>query len=281
MRLETVSSRFDRTPMWDAYTGQLLAGRCQMTAWDNPRRDGLTTIRRTLSMKNSTRLPARRALLIGGLAWIVARFDNVDTWGRHVSRDGYIAQQAMLGKVGSTDEVLLNTCTRSYLSRVWVKDVKDISTTSEAQGQYYVYFTETEQVTEGEFVFVDSRWHLVRNIISGTAGFMVAECNELEADCITEVELQAEGAYDPVTETYSDLTNRVLYAIRTTWKDDYTNDLASNEKEQIGDVRLRFSSGDADLIKLESRLTIQGKLWQVTGIEPRKGGAVSVSLRRV
>ena len=43
MDLVAVSRRFDMTPLWDAYTGEKLSATCQVTVWDNPRRDGLTS----------------------------------------------------------------------------------------------------------------------------------------------------------------------------------------------------------------------------------------------
>lgn len=281
MDLVRVSRRFDQTPMWDAYTGQKLAAQCQMTAWDNPRRDGLTTIRRTLSVAGNCRFPRRHAVIIGGLPWLISRLDNPDLWGTKINRDGYVAQQALLGINATTAEMLTETGTPTYLSRVWVKDVKDISTTSEAQGQYYVYFTQAEPVQESEFLYVDGRWHLVRNIVSGTAGLMIAECNELEADCVVQVKLQTPGAYNPVTETYDAAAEVVLKAIWLEWRDDYRHGLPSHEAEQTGDERLRFQAADAHHIRGDTRLELRGVTWQVTDIEPRLHGAVSAAIRRV
>jgi hypothetical protein len=281
MGLEHVSARFDRSPMWDAYTGKRLKAKCQMTSWDSPRRDGLTTIRRTLSMAAQCKLPERHAVVVGGQAWIVSPLHNPDTWGGHTSRVGYIAQAAVQGVAANTVQVLSGGGTEVYLSRVWVKDVKDITTTSEAQGQYYVYFARGEPVTEGGFVYIDGRWHVVRNIIAGTAGLMVAECNELEPDCITDVETISDSAYDPVTETYTPAAAQTFPVIRMAWRDDYAHHLPSRENEQIGDTRLRVRESDKHFIRQDGRLKFDGVLWQVVEIGRRRDGSVSVTVRRV
>lgn len=153
MELAAVASRFDSTPMWDAYTGQKLKGCCQVSIWDNPRRDGLTTVRRTISMADKVALPARMTLIIGGQVWLVGQVVNPDTWGADVTRKGYVTQMAMLGRVGSTKAVLENSTVPVYVSRLWTRDVKDISSTSSGQGQYGIYFTKGESVREGEFIY--------------------------------------------------------------------------------------------------------------------------------
>lgn len=281
MKLKAVAKRFDLTPMWDAYTGQKLKAKCQVTAWDSPRRDGLTTVRRTLSMARGAQLPTRGAVVIGGDAWIVARDPSPDTFGYDVVRMGYVAQQAHIGKVGQTADVLDGTAKEVFLSRVWVKDVKDITTTSEAQGQYYVYFTEGEPVKQGQFLFIDGLWHICRNILTSAAGFMVAECNELEPDCVIDVHLVTQGRYNPITERHEQAAPEVLKGILLGWRDDYVHELASAAKEQVGDVRIRFRAGDSGSLKMTSRMTHDGDEWQVVSMTERNDGSVSVVWRRV
>lgn len=281
MELHNVAARFDLTPMWDAYSGKLLKAKCQITAWDNTRRDGMTTVRRTLFVKQGTKFPRRHTVVVGGQAWILARLENLDTWGRHNTRIGYVAQYADLGRVGQTDEVLQDKCEEVYVSRVWVKDVKDISTTSEAQGQYYIYFTHGENIKEGGFVFVMNRWHIVRNLITGTAGLMIAECNELESDCLTEIHVINSGVYNPVSETYDNAQELKIKALTLEWKDDYTHELPSREKEEVGDKRLRISSQDAAFINEATQFKWKDVLWQVSNIETRRDKSLSVAIRRV
>ena len=281
MRLEKVSERFDKTSMWDAYTGQLLSARCQVTTWDTPRRDGMTTIRRTLYMSNRFQLPPRGAVIIGGDVWIISPLNNIDTWGNHISRKGFVAQYAKLGAAASATQLLEDKPVDVYLSRVWVKDTKDIVNTSEGQGQYYIYYVQGEPVFEGGFILSDGRWHIVKNIITGTAGLMIAECNELEQDCIVEVQVTGESIYNPVTETYETLGQRTIKALLLDWREDYTHVLPSFESEQVGDKRLRIPAYNAKLVKFDSVLTIKGLQYRVTGLDSRADSSVSVAIRRV
>lgn len=281
MRLEQVSRFFDRTPMWDAYTGQKLRAKCQVVAWDSPRRDGLTTLRRTFYMRYGSLLPTRRAVVVGGEAWLVATDPSGDSFGAAVTRVGYVAQQAHLGKAGTTAEVLANGGTAVYLSRVWIKDVKDITTTSESQSQYYIYFTPGEPVQVGQFLQVDGQWHICRNILSGAAGLMVAECNELEPDCFVSVRIPSTGTWDPITETYIGGSDLTLQALLLNWRDDYTHELPSFDKEQVGDIRLRFAPADAVHLKQDTRIEFRGDKWQLASQTKRSDDSVSAVFRRV
>lgn len=279
MDLVSASRRFDMTPMWDAYTGTLLPTKCQVTVWDNPRRDGLTTLRRTLSMAHAVKLPERRTLIIGGQVWLVSSFYNPDTWEKDVNRKGYVAQLAELGLVATTSQVLDGAGEGIYMSRVWVKDVKDITTSSEFQSQYYIYFTYGEPFAEGEFAFIKDRWHIIRNIYTATAGFMIAECNELEPDCLTKLQVDV-GVYDPVSETTApDI--QVIPAIQLDWRDDYVNSLPSAEPQQVGDVRFRTSEQYAHLLSEGVVVQFQNVDWKLVRVEHKNLGAVSVVLRKV
>lgn len=279
MDLVAVSRRFDMTPLWDAYTGEKLSATCQVTVWDNPRRDGLTTLRRTLSMAYSVELPARHTLIIGGQVWIVSAYSNPDTWEKDVSRKGYVAQLAELGRISRTSQLLDGSGEYVYMSRVWVKDVKDITTSSEFQSQYYIYFTKGENFEEGEFAFIKDRWHIIRNVYTSTAGFYIAECNELEPECIFSLSVDV-GDYDPVSETTTkDI--RQIPVIKLDWRDDYTNSLPSAEPQQVGDIRFRTSQEYAEYLEKAVEVYFEGAKWKLVRVEHRNHGAISVVVRKV
>ncbi|PJO10753.1 hypothetical protein CRG49_000605 [Neisseria sp. N95_16] len=267
--------------MWDAYTGQKLRAKCQVTPWDTPRRDGMTTIRRTLFVKAGTVFPYRGAVVVAGQVWIISRLNNPDTWGENIAREGYVAQYARVGRLADTQAMIDNTGYPLYLSRVWVKDVKDITTTSEAQGQYYIYFTHAEPVKVGGFILSDDRWHIVRNIINGTAGLRVAECNELEEDCIVDVAIHLAGEYDPVSETYTDSERVNFKSILMNWRDDYYHSMPSREPEQVGDMRLRIPPEHTDLVTEDTRLHLKGYEWKVVESRLHEDGSESAVIRRI
>lgn len=283
MKFESVSRKFDNTLMWDAYNGRLLKYRCQITPWDAPRRDGLTTVRRTISVDAGFVPPKRRGIIAAKQFWIISDFPAHDTWNGNVHRAGYIIQHAAPVEVFDTETLLASDgIGRDTLaSRVWVKDVKDISQESEMQSQYLIYFAVGEDIAESDFVMVSGRLHIVRNLYESAAGFLVAECNELEEDCIVGVSLVSTGRYNPVTEAYEDALGADFPAVRMHWKDDYANHLPSFIKEEVGDRRLRLSREHAPLVKMDSKLDFDGHRWAVTGLDSRKDGAVSVSVRRV
>lgn len=283
MKFESVSRKFDNTLMWDAYSGKPLKFRCQITAWDAPRRDGLTTVRRSMSVDAGFIPPSRRGIIAARQFWIMSHQPAHDTWNGNVHRAGYILQQATPADIFNTEDLLSSDGrgTVSLASRVWVKDVKDITTESEQQSQYLIYFAVGESVRESDFVMISERLHIVRNLYESAAGFLTAECNELEPDCIVGVSLVSKGHYNPVKETYEDTLGENFPAVRMNWKDDYSNHMPSFSKEEVGDKRLRISREHSQFVKMESRLHFDGNYWTVTGIDKRLDGAVSVSVRRV
>lgn len=281
MRLSDVARRFDTVPMWDAYNGKKLAHGCQVTAWDSPRRDGLTTVRRTLSTRYGVTLPKRSALIIGAEAWIIARDPSNDSFGKHVSRVGYIAQQAREGKVANATMFANGSGTPTYLSRVWVKDTKDLESSSEVQSQYLIYYAHGENVKQGDFLYADDTWHVCRNTYFSTAGFMVAECNELEGSGVIEVELITQGKWNYVTETHEDEIRETINAVQLSWKDDYITEMPSAEKEMVGDLRLRFGEDEAERIFMDTRIQYNGDTWQAVRMEKRPDGSLSVVFRTI
>lgn len=278
MQLKDVARRFDTTPIFEAYTGEIWPHRCQVTLWDNPRRDGLTTLRRTISGGKGFTLPPRRAVVIGEKAWIVGTYAHPDTFDADIVREGYVMQFAQLGAVGTALDFFNSTFKPVYVSRVWVKDVKDISTTSEAQSQYFIYFTEDEDVREGEFIFVHNRLHIVRNIKKEASGLWTAEANELEDEVFGEIKFPGGSTYDPITETWTGGTLNTAPAIVLKWNDDYIYDLASHEKPLVGDIRMRLRSTDTP--SLDDLITYHDLEYRVVSITPRGPDVNSVVIRR-
>ncbi len=279
MQLQYAAKRFDTTPVFDAYTGDLQPHRCQVTLWDNPRRDGLTTLRRTISAAKEFEPPPRRAVVIGKEAWIIGTYAHPDTFDADIVRRGYVMQLAQPGAVGTTKDFFDDTYEPVYVSRVWVKDVKDTSTESEAQSQYYIYFTEGENVQEGEFIFVHDRLHIVRNVKKEASGLWAAEANELEYNTFGKLEIDSQQVFDPVTETYTGGAPREVKAIVLKWNDDYQYELPSHTKFEVGDVRVRILGTDTPT--LDQTVTFEGQKFRPVSITSRGAGINSVVLRRV
>ncbi len=281
MELKNVAKRFDTTPMWESYTGKKLRARCQITPWDNPRRDGLTTVRRTISVEHRTLFPLRRAIYAGGAHWIVGDKHNPDTLNNSVTRVGYIVQQAEKGLVGETSQVLENSCKPTFMSRVWVKDVKDVTITSETQSQYFIYYVPYEDILDGSFIQLNGRWHIVHNTVTGVSGLNIAYCSELERDCVHTVKITTDGEWNPITESYAAGVSVSVKCIVTTPRDDFSNQLASRVTIQLGDVRLRFQSGYSQLVDLTTTIDYLGDIWQVIGIQDRTDESFSALIRRL
>lgn len=278
MQIKDVAAKFDTTPVYDAYTGALLPYRCQVTLWDNPRRDGLTTLRRTISGGKGFQLPPRRAVVIGSQAWIGGTYMHPDTFDADVVRVGCVIQFAELGGLGTSREFLDMEPTPVYLSKVWIKDVKDISTTSESQGQYNIYYTEGENVQEGEFLYIQNRMHIVRNCMKGAGGLWIAEVNELEPECFQEISFGVEGEYDPIMDEYVGGDVKKANVIVLRWNDDYEYELPSHEKYQVGDIRMRVKVEESPVIGDD--VTYLGDVYTVVSVTERADSVNSVVIRR-
>ena len=282
MKLQNVDRFFDSTPLRDAYTNANF-GVGQLDLFDDSKRDGVTVLRRVLSVVAQWTPPPRGVLSFTGENWLVG-LSYPDVFKGQVIRKRFILHRSDgICQFLTGDELLTAGATglKAHASKAWVKDVKDISTTSDLQSQYVVYAAKSEALAQGMFVrFPDGTTLLARNSYSAVSGFRALECSELEPDALTTVQLTLQRpTYDPVLETYATVAPVAVPAIVTRFLDDYE---FRNEKMPdafIGDLRVRVRAVDAVGVQAGDSIALNSKSWKILSVDPREDSTLSMHVR--
>ena len=282
MRFPNVANYFDRTPIRDAYS-RISLGHGQLDLFDDSKRDGVTVLRRVLSTKSSWNAPLRGVVDLAGAIWMVGNAYPDQFYGAIVRKRYILHRSEGLCQFLTGNELLTAGAVgiRAHASKVWVKDTKDISTTSEQQSQYVVYAPMSEALSQGLYVrFPDGTLLLARNCFPTAAGFRALECSELEPTALTTIQMVVQRAtYDPVTETYAAVAPAPIPAVVTRFLDDYE---FRNEKMSdafVGDLRVRVRAVDAPQVRAGDTIALNAVQFNVLSVDTRADNTLSLHIR--
>ena len=282
MRFPNVANYFDRTPIRDAYS-RISLGHGQLDLFDDSKRDGVTVLRRVLSTKPSWNAPLRGVVDLAGASWMVGNAYPDQFYGAIVRKRYILHRSEGLCQFLTGNELLTAGAVgiRAHASKVWVKDTKDISTTSEQQSQYVVYAPMSEALSQGLYVrFPDGTLLLARNCFPTAAGFRALECSELEPTALTTIQMVVQRAtYDPVTETYAAVAPAPIPAVVTRFLDDYE---FRNEKMSdafVGDLRVRVRAVDAPQVRAGDTIALNAVQFNVLSVDTRADNTLSLHVR--
>jgi len=282
MRFPNVANYFDRTPIRDAYS-RISLGHGQLDLFDDSKRDGVTVLRRVLSTKSSWNAPLRGVVDLSGASWMVGNAYPDQIYGAIVRKRYILHRSEGLCQFLTGNELLTAGAVgiRAHASKVWVKDTKDISTTSEQQSQYVVYAPMSEALSQGLYVrFPDGTLLLARNCFPTAAGFRALECSELEPTALTTIQMVVQRAtYDPVTETYAAVAPAPIPAVVTRFLDDYE---FRNEKMSdafVGDLRVRVRAVDAPQVRAGDTIALNAVQFNVLSVDTRADNTLSLHVR--
>ena len=282
MRFPNVANYFDRTPIRDAYS-RISLGHGQLDLFDDSKRDGVTVLRRVLSTKSSWNAPLRGVVDLAGASWMVGNAYPDQFYGAIVRKRYILHRSEGLCQFLTGNELLTAGAVgiRAHASKVWVKDTKDISTTSEQQSQYVVYAPMSETLSQGLYVrFPDGTLLLARNCFPTAAGFRALECSELEPTALTTIQMVVQRAtYDPVTETYAAVAPAPIPAVVTRFLDDYE---FRNEKMSdafVGDLRVRVRAVDAPQVRAGDTIALNAVQFNVLSVDTRADNTLSLHVR--
>lgn len=281
MRLDTASKYFDRTLCRDAYnptTG--LTFKAQLNLFDDSMRDGTTVVRRVLSCASTVVLPTRRTTKIHDEVFIIGGVHK-DSFDGTVVRQKYVVQRCDgLALVRTADQALRTLAgTDMYASRLWVKDLKELETSSRLSAFLNIYTAPTETVPVGSFVLLGGRWHVIRNTFLGAAGFNVCEADELPPNALTTCSYSTSGVYDPATDTAIGSTTSVP-VLQHRWQDDYAYQMMAAERFDDGDVVAHISKVSIATAKAGDGLVIGALAYRLLSVRDDGAGAWTLHARR-
>lgn len=277
MDIAGAAAYFDEVTCADAFTpATTFLG--QLDLFDDSRRDGLTVLRRILSVAPSVSIPARRVLTIAGEQWIVGIHED-DSFRGSVVRQKYVVQRAHGACTIQTIAQLLSTGgTASYAGKIWIKDAKELEVDSNLNGFYNIYLPSTETVAAGDVISVSGRVHIVRNKLLSAAGFLVAESDELPAGCVVSSTYKVR-TYAPSTDTWTLGSGLVSNALQMRFQSDYAYPSESAPKFEAGDTRLFVRKAVVAAAKVNDIVTLPDGTWAVRGVSD-EGACHGLHLRR-
>jgi len=220
MKLADAARYFDKLVVADAY-GVDIAVMGQMDLYDDVKRDGITAVRRILSVAPGITLPARGAVVINGEEYLVSRLPAYDFFKSSPIRSQSILHRSDgLAEIKTVLQELTNSAgVSAYAAKVWVKSTKEIDESSDATNRLNIYFASGEQAVPKDLIKLGTDWFFVRLAYPTASGFMNTEVDQLDApNFVTAV--YDKRTYNPVTDTYATVAATVKM-LRLRWQTNF------------------------------------------------------------
>lgn len=268
MKFKNVAIFFDRESIYDGYVGNLLF-RAQIKNFNDASSTGATLRRRVLSVSPGTLLPDRRCLQVSGLRWL-AGLGITDTFQGESVRDTYNLRVA-----SSLFEVLtpaqacstLPSTFKSYGYEEFFKDTQDSSSSSDYDTFWNIFFAPIEPVSAGTFLRAGSRLLRVRQTYVNAEQLRVSESDELDAGWSQTAVFTNQGAYDPITDTYTPTTVSVQAVQMDIFKF-YRWRVEAEAQRKPGDKTVFVPNTAAPTAG--STFSMSGGTWRVLAVQPER-----------
>lgn len=283
MRLADAASFFDKVVCQDAYNGAAATFLAQLDLFDDSKRDGATVARRVLSVSPSVTLPARGAVTAHGDVYVLGG-EHKDSFKGNVVRRKFVAHRAEgLGAIKTLEQAILGSAgTPAYGARVWVKDMKQVDTSSELRALFDLYFAAGEPLAVGAVVSLDGRLHLVRNTYLSTAGFRLGEADELPDTTLASIAYtRSGGSYDAVNDVIGSSAPVTVPALWHKFQTAFEYLRPSAETFRPGDITVNVSKAGVAAAGAGDTLTLLGDTWRVVDVRDNGANVWMLHCRRV
>lgn len=273
LTLAEASSYFDRTEILDPDSGNLLFYG-QIDPYDDSKRDAGGAYRRILSVAPGTPVPANRAIRALGRVYLMGT-DEVDGLEEE-HRVKYVLQAAASSAtIHRLPGFVAGTPTGTAWAAIqWVKDGKEVGTSSDIVHEYAVFLGLGTDVRAQDVLTAGGKAYLVISSRPQPSGFLTAESVELDY-VLTSASVTGR-AYDAVAGAYTASAPVAVNCARVRWQNLFSQRAEAAAQYKDGDDTLVFPAGTA--INTSSRVTLAGKLWQVVSVDTL-GGAITVHAR--
>ncbi|VTU32259.1 hypothetical protein H4CHR_02976 [Variovorax sp. PBS-H4] len=276
MTLAAASSYFDRTEVFDAYSGELLF-RAQIDPYDDSKRDAMVAYRRVLSVAPDVVIPSHRCIRAFGAVYIVAGEASID--GLDEAHRVKHVLQASDGtfKVGTITQFLDNDpASTVYGFAEWVKDAKQEAESSDLANVFEVIMPLGTNVKPRQVLWRDDIVYIttsVRRLPSDFIGVTAVRLDQVEP---LEAGIQSR-TYNPATGGYTLGAQDFPYALRVRWQNLFRYDAQLEARYQEGDFTLALPE-DTE-VDTSSRITFMDVPHRVLAVDVIEG-AVAVHVRR-
>ena len=273
LTLAEASTYFDRTEILDPDNGNLLFYG-QIDPFDDSKRDAGGAYRRILSVAPGTPVPANRAIRALGRVYLMGTEEVDGLEEEH--RVKYVLQAAassvtihrLPGFVSGTP------AGTAWASIQWVKDGKEIGTSSDIAHEYTIFLGLGADVRAQDVVTAGGKAYLVISSRPQPSGFLTAESVELDY-ALSQASITGR-TYDAVAGSYTASAPVAVNCARVRWQNLFSQRAEAAAQYKDGDDTLVFPTGTT--LNTASRITLAGKPWQVVSVDAL-GGAVTVHAR--
>lgn len=264
MNLEKAALYFDRTPVYDGYSGEFL-WRCQFSSFNDANAIGSTSVRRVLSIAPGLEVPARKVIQIFSDRWLVGD-GNPDSWnGDQIRQSFNIRKSNALAEILTASQACLSAAgTPVYVQKAYFKDTVSPLTDADYDPFWNFFVPPGEPVAKGTFFRTDGKLYRVRSAYLPVENLRIAQSDEVDLGPLAAA--FATGAYDPVTDSVA------TGAINTfVLMFDFTK--AYKYLTRASD---RVAAGDMNALVPTSALTpvagrtvaISGQTWRILTVSP-------------
>lgn len=270
LTLAGASAYFDRTEVLDPVSGaRLFYG--QLAPYDDSKRDAASAYRRIMSVVPGTAMPAGGAVRVLGQVWLVGakEVDGLEL----AHRDKYVLHPAQaLHNASRLPGFLQGTVAATLWADVsWVRDGKELETSSRAVGLHTAYMPVGADVREYDILWAGADAYLVGSVHLQPSGFQSASCVKLEYPA-GNVTLSTR-VYDAAAGSYSASVASTVKGLRVRWQSLYAYGSQADARFQEGDTSLVLPAGT--VVKTSDTVVVSGATWGVLAVEAI-GGAVVV-----
>jgi hypothetical protein len=280
MRLMQAAKFFDKTVCKDAYGLGTFLG--QLDLYDDSKRDGLTVERRILSTAPDVVLPARRTIQIEGESWIIG-FKNVDTFQGAAIRHKYVIHRAAtLGTIQTPKQKLTTGGVSLYSSAVWLKDAKEVATSSRLYSFMNTFFALSETVVPGDILTLGADSYRIRNVYESAAGVKIGEANIMPSNTKTTASYKALSAqvYNAATDSYGVIIPTTIDILWERFQDSYVYESQAAPTYEVGDMLIVVQKSIIASPRAADEVTIQGELWKVVSFQDDNRNCWEMQVRR-
>lgn len=274
LTLAAASRYFDRTPILDPFTDDLLFY-AQIDPYQDAVRDSATAYRRILSVAPGVVMPTSRLVKILGSVWIVGDSETDGLAEAH--RVKYVLHPAptLLSLRSLNGYVTGAVATVSWGEMVWYKDGKDESTSSRLVPMYSAYLPTPTPLSEYDIIQVGTSGYLVGPPHTNSSGISSATCVKLEHVPVDAT--LASRVYSPVTGGYTASVPTTVRCLRVRWQSLYLYGSQGDAKFQEGDCSLVMPAGT--VLGTKDTLTLAGQAWSILAVETLGGATVAQGRR--
>ncbi len=234
MNLYNVARYGDRVIGRDAYGSDTFM--LQFEPMSFSKIDGVSILKRQISVAPTVTIPSRRCINIGGQVFITGH-GAYDYWEGQVIRVTLILQGAdgLADLTTIAAELAGTPPSTAYAALAFAKYLPDAEDSSRYPPQYQVFLSGTESAPADSLVKLNSVWYLIKESYISTSGLRVSLANAIDSPNFEDA--TSSRVYNPVTDTHT-TTDTTMKIFRVKWSEHFRYLSKASEQYERGDQQV-------------------------------------------